>query len=202
METTFLRSSALITSIGSLFFLIAAFLPYTKVFIEPDPHQKMYIINNMKNMWNIGNVLFGLGSLITVLGLGMISFGFKNTPNASFSLIGIILMAIGAILWSWHVAERIISPDGFANGTNTPFLFVLYSVLTQFGLFLLGIFFLKTELANWLGWMFMIGSAGLFILIVIFKDMPPVVYYLITIIFSISLIVGPKLTSGSLSVPD
>ena len=74
-------------------------------------------------------------------------------------------------------------------GENTPYLFIVYSVLTQAGLVLIGIFFLKSDIVNWIGWMFIIGAAIFFVLMVIFKDMPPFVYYVLTLIASIVLFI-------------
>jgi hypothetical protein len=111
--------------------------------------------------------------------------GFIELKRTIIALSGLILMGTGALLWSWHITERFLDPEGFANGTNTPYLFLIYSVLTQAGLVLVGWFLLKTPLANWMGWMFILGSVLLFILMVIFKDMPPLSYYILTLVFSV-----------------
>ena len=92
-------------------------------------------------------------------------------------------------MWSWHVTERILDPQGFAYGTNTPYLFLIYSILTEIGLFLIGFYLLKTHVRDWVAWMFIIGAALLFILMFIFKDMPPFVYYVLTLVMSVALLV-------------
>jgi hypothetical protein len=56
---------------------------------------------------------------------------------------------------------------------------------------LIGFFLLRTPISNWLGWMFILTSSLLFILKVIFKDMPPFAYYIFTLVLSISLLSGP-----------
>ena len=190
METSLLKTAGFVIGPGSLLFIVAAFLPYSKVFVEHDPEKRMIIITEMKRMWNIANIFFSLGAIITVIGLTLIMLGFKEIINTRSLYLNIFLLSVGAVLWSWVVAERIISPEKFANGTNTPYLFAIYSILTQVGLFLFGFFLLKTTFVNWVGWMFMLGSGTLFILMVIFKDMPPVVYYLLTLTLSVVLIIG------------
>jgi hypothetical protein len=73
------------------------------------------------------------------------------------------------------------------KGINTTYIFLLYSLLTQVGLVLVGIILLRSGIANWVGWMFIIGSAAFFLLMVIFRDMPPFVYYVLTMIAAVTL---------------
>ena len=54
MEFTFQKTTALILGLGSPLFLVAAFLPYSRVFAEPDTGKKLAIIMEMKKMWTIG----------------------------------------------------------------------------------------------------------------------------------------------------
>jgi len=188
MQPSSLKTIAFIIGIGSLLFLVAAFLPYSKVFVEHDPEKRMAIITEMKRMWNIANIFFILGAIITVIGLTLFLFGFKEIVSTRLSYLNIILFIVGAALWSWVITERIISPEKFANGTNTPYLFVIYSILMQVGLFLFGFLLLKTNLVNWVSWMLMLGSSTIFILMIIFKDMPPFVYYLLTLTLAVVMI--------------
>lgn len=185
MNLSIQKNIAILLGIGSFLFLVAAFLPYSRVFAEPSPEKKLAIIMNMRKLWNIGQILFGLGAIITAVAFGFLSFGLREITGIVGSRIGFFLMLAGALLWSWHVTERMINPAAFTSGNNTPYLFVVYSVFTQVGLVLLGILFVNSSIANWVGWMFIIGSALFFVLMVIFKDMPPFVYYLISIIASV-----------------
>jgi hypothetical protein len=185
MEFTNQRTIALIIALGSLCFLIAAFLPVSKVYMEQSAEKKLEIMQNMKMQWDTGQVLFGLGSVITVIGLGILVLARREVSLVGLAYTGIGIMLIGSALWSWHVVERIVSPEGFASGNNTPYLFVIYSILTQFGLILLGIFLLNTEIKKWVGVMFIAGGAVLFLLMVVFKDMPPFAYYILTMIAAV-----------------
>lgn len=191
MELYSEKSVGYILTVGSLLFLVAAFMPISRVYVEPSPEQKIELIMASKIQWNISMVFFVLGSIITAVGLGL--FVFRSETSVRFLIpayIGSAIILIGALLWSWHVIERIISPEGFARGTNTPFLFVLYSILTQFGLILLGIFLLYSNYSNWVGKAMIAGISLLFILMLIFKDMPPFVYYIFTMILAVVLIVA------------
>lgn len=100
-------------------------------------------------------------------------------------------MAVGALLWSWHVYERAIDPTAFAAGELAIWPFVVYSLLTMAGLALIGVAFLQTELAAWVGWL-SIGAAALFLILgVIFRDMVPLVFYLVTLTAAIMVLRHP-----------
>jgi hypothetical protein len=176
--------------LGSILFLVAAFLPVSRVYVEPLAEKKIEIITAMKRMWNTGQILFGSGSIVTVIALGILSYGFRDSPSAKWSYLGVSLMAVGAVLWNWHVAERIIDPVAFANNTNTPYLFVMYSILTQAGMVFIGIMLLNSIVANWVGWTFIIGSVFFLLMLIIFKDVPPFVYYVLTMIAAVVLFFG------------
>ena len=187
METTLQKSTTIILGLGSLMFLVAAFLPVSRVFAEPDAGKKLAIILEMRRMWTIGQVLFGLGAMVTVLGLGLLSYGFRDIPAVRWAYLGTGVMFIGSLLWCWHLWERTIDPEAFANGLYARYLFTLYSLFTQLGLVLVGILLLKSCLADWVGWMFIIATGVIFVVMVIFKDMPPFVYYVLTLIASVVL---------------
>jgi hypothetical protein len=182
MESVFQKNVAILLGIGSILFIIAAFLPVSRVYVESAAEKKMEIINSMKSIWNISMTLFALGGLVTAVALGLQSYGLRSIQFAVYSHVGVALVFLGSILWGWHIIERLISPEGFANGTNTPYLFLVYSVLTQIGLALIGVLLIKSAIPHWIGWMFIIGSASLLILMIIFRDMPPFVYYVLTLI--------------------
>ena len=185
MESALQKTTALVLGLGSLLFLVAAFLPYSRIFAEPDTEKKLAIIMEMKKMWTIGQVLFGLGAVVTVIGLGLLSYRFRDLSVARWSHLGVLLMLIGSLLWCWHLWERTIDPESFVKGLQTPYLFVIYSILSQIGLALVGFLLLRSGIANWVGWMFIIGSGLFFLLMVIFKDMPPFVYYVLTMIAAV-----------------
>jgi len=185
MEASLQKTTSILLGLGSILFLIAAFLPYSRVFIESDPEKKLSIINSMPNLWNVGHVLFGSGAMLTAVALGLFSYGNRDLPGTTWAFAGVALILTGAVLWNWHVAERIIHPESFARGTHTPYLFLIYSIFTQIGLVFMGILLLNTVLPNWAGWMFISGGAVLFLLMLLFRDMPPFVYYMIMIVVSV-----------------
>jgi hypothetical protein len=173
---------------GSILFVIAAFLPISKVYMESNPENKLEIIQSMPKMWNIEQVMFIAGSIITAFSLFVVAIRIRSTGSFNIGLFASIIILIAAFLWSWHAFERILSPEGFVHGKSTPQLFIIYSILTQLGLALLGFAFLSTDLPAWIGWLFMVGGVLLFILMISTGDMPPFAYYLLTLILSLSLL--------------
>ena len=110
METSVQKINALLLGLGSLLFLVAAFLPYSRVFVEPVAEKRLEIMLGMRKMWNIGQLMFGIGSVLTVFALGIQSYGFREIAFARWSYLGILLMAAGAMMWCWHLTERMASP--------------------------------------------------------------------------------------------
>ena len=65
--------------------------------------------------------------------------------------------------------------------------FASYTLLTVTGFALFGAALLRTELPQWVGWL-LIGSMALFfVLFIILRDLPPLLYYLPTLTAGIML---------------
>jgi hypothetical protein len=174
-------------------FLAAAFLPYSRVFVESDPAKRMAIIRGAMFQWNLAHILFPLGALLTAAGLALMVHSFGEVLRLSWVWIGVAAVCTGALLWSWHCMERLRSPEAFTSGNITPYLFTLYTILTMAGFIILGIFLLRTDVPTWVGWMLAGATALLAVLAVVMRDMPPFVYYVLAIILAITLLSFVKL---------
>ena len=184
---TALKYPAMIALGGSILFLIAAFMPISKVYVETDAATRLQLIIDSRLQWNISQALFGLGALITAWGIGFVQYNLYSTPRLNLGWTSATAFALGAILWSIHVYLRMTAPEGWINGEflYIGHLFVIYSILTQLGLVLLGLKILNSDFSPWVGWMFAVGGGLFFLLMIVFKDMPPFVYYVLTSIASI-----------------
>jgi hypothetical protein len=76
---------------------------------------------------------------------------------------------------------RATDPQGWTAGLHPAWLFLSYTFLTQGGLLLLGLAWLNSALPRWPGWLMLGSTALLFIVTVITGDMPPFLYYLLTL---------------------
>jgi hypothetical protein len=185
MEFIFQKTSASVIILGSIFFLIGAFAPVSRVFAEPSAVRKLEIIMESRNAWTISQFFFAAGALITVIGIGLSGILFRAHPFSSTIYVSAAFLLVGAIFWIWHVYLRTVDPVAFTEGAIPVWLFVSYTFLTQAGLIMYGAAVLRTGIPEWVGWMMIVSMSLFFLLTIIFKDMPPFVYYIITLVTGI-----------------
>jgi hypothetical protein len=189
------RATALTIVAGSVLFLAAAFAPISRVFAVRDSARKLELILAAPNQWAVAQFLFALGSLVTVVGIGMLAYRMSGHGVAIYVRIAAAVMGLGALLWTWHVFLRAMDPALFAAGQVPVALFAGYSLLTIVGLALLGVALLQAGYQPWVAWLAM-GSAALFLVLgLAFGDMPPFVYYVVTLTIGIVLFrAAPEVT--------
>ena len=76
------------------------------------------------------------------------------------------------------------------NGTLPGWMFVLYSLLSMAGFLLVGTVLLRMGFSAWGGWLLIGGSLLFFLLYVVFRDMPPFVYYVLGLVLGVVLLRG------------
>jgi hypothetical protein len=181
------KASAVTIVVGSVLFLVAAFSPISRIFAMPDAAERLAIITGAPGQWVLAQLLFAIGSIVTVVGIGLLAVRSAGQDFTIYVTTSAVVMAVGALLWCWHVYLRAVEPARFTAGEIPVWLFAAYSVLTMAGLALLGTALLQTTLPTWVGRL-SIGSAALFlVLALVFGDMPPFVYYVITLIIGVLL---------------
>lgn len=182
MEFNLQKICAITIIVGSLLFLIAAFSPISRVFGESSAAVKLEIIMESLNQWKFSQFLFAAGTFVTAIGIGLTGILYRTQSISMIIYLSMVLLLIGVVFWTWHVYLRAVDPLAFTEGSIPAWLFVTYTFLTQAGLILFGVALLGMGLPDWTGWL-MIGSMVLFFLLtIIFKDMPPFVYYIITLV--------------------
>jgi len=185
MEFNLQKLCAITIIVGSLLFLIAAFSPVSRVFGETVAANKLEIIMESLNQWKITQFLFAAGAIATCIGVALTGMLFRDQAFSIVILVSVVLLFIGAIFWTWHVYLRAVDPLSFTEGSIPAWLFVVYTFSTQAGMIIFGVALLRMGLPEWSGWL-MIGSMVLFFLLtVIFRDMPPFVYYAITLVIGV-----------------
>jgi hypothetical protein len=180
--------------IGSILFLIAAFMPISlKVFPEPDEQKRLDVIQNDRTGWNISCVLFGAGSVIAVIGLGLFALHIQTVSDNNLlkliDYLAAIVAGIGALMWVIIVYNRIILPaESFTGNPNIKdWMFPVYTIFTQLAMIAIGVVLLQTGYPAWLGFGVMIVAALFLIGYLILKDMPPFTHYLIMLVIGIML---------------
>ncbi|MDP9439086.1 MAG: hypothetical protein M3P49_10115, partial [Actinomycetota bacterium] len=179
--------AAIILLVDSVLFVIAAFMPVSRVFVEPSPAAKLEIITSNRAAWSASQLLFGLGASIAAIGLGFVAYHLRGTPGAVWIHIGPAAVILGAVFWDGHVYLRAVDPEGSVEGRLIGWLFAAYALLTQFGLLAFGVAYLQAGYPAWLGGVTVGGAVIFFIVYLVFKDIPPFVYYILTFVAGIRL---------------
>jgi hypothetical protein len=182
------KSSIIVIILGSFLFLFAAFwVPTSRVFGEPEAAKRLEIILNNKISWDVVQGLFGAGAIITAIGMGLMAYSLQKLNYSWLLNIAALLLITGSLFWIWHLYLRAVDPYSFAYRLQPWWHFAVYTILTQIGIILVGYFLWQSPFPNWIGWMLMAGMTVLFLLTILFLDMPPFVYYLFLLIASMSL---------------
>lgn len=182
MEIGLQRVSAIVIFLGAVLFMIAAALPVSfRVFPEPSPVRKLESIEASPTTWSVAQVLFALGATLTVVGIALLAHHFRDRAIAWILQASVGLLLPGVLLWIWHCYGRAVDPTAFAAGSLPMWPVVLYFILTEAGLGVYGVALLRSGLPPWVGWMVIGSMALVFLLTLIYRDMVPAVYYLVTL---------------------
>lgn len=178
------RLAAWVLLIGSLIFLFAAFNPTSMaVFPAATPDARLAAIQRHQSLWVISQVAFGLGAVIAALGYVLLARALGDQAVATvLPRTASLGMLLGALLWGVNLVQRATDFAGFAQGTQPGWPFVVYSLLTIAGLAVWGWIYLQSGFPGWLGWATIGLAAVVLVLFVTLRDMPPFVYYVISLL--------------------
>jgi hypothetical protein len=189
------KSAGIVLIIGSVLFLIAAFMPISmRVFSSGDPQKQIEYVQKVRTGWLVSCILFGAGSVVAVIGLALFAIYVQSVSENTIVKLIIFLAtagtAFGALQWLAIIFKRIRFPvETFATSTNAnDWTFLIYTVLTQIALIVVGFVLLQTGFPAWSGWGTVILAALSLGAFLVFKDMPPFTHYLITLVIGIVLI--------------
>ncbi len=180
--------AAILLLVGSVLFLIGAFMPVSRVFMQPTPAAKLAIIAERPRAWTASQALFGLGAGIAAIGLALVASVLIDTPGAVWASSGVVAAILGAAFWVMHVYRRAVDPEGFVAGRHVRWLFPAYALLTQLGLLSFGVAFLLAGFPAWLVGVTLGGAVLFFVVFFVLRDIPPFVYYVLTLIAGIWLV--------------
>ena len=181
------RVAAIILLVGSVLFIIAAFMPVSQVYVVPSQAAKLEIITSNRTAWSASQVLFGLGASIAAIGLGFVAHHLRAAPGAVWAYIGLAAVILGAVLWDGLVYLRAVDPEGFVEGRLISWPLPVYTLLTQVGLIAFGVSYLRAGYPAWLGGITVGGAVVFFIVLFVLKDIPLFFYYVLTLIAGIRL---------------
>ena len=198
------RIGATVTIAGSGLFLVAAFLPISRVFPEPSPAKKLEIIEADPGQWLVAQVMFALGAVLTVIGIVLFAYSFRHEPFPWLGWTSAILLAVGVVPWVWGVSARAADPASFAEGLQPPWRNLMYFLLTEVGLGVFGAALLAARGPAWLGWLVMAAMAALAAVTLVFGDIAPFFFYAVTLLVGIVFLARrtPGRIPGGMTPPD
>lgn len=188
MDRDLNQIGATVIVVGSILFLVAAFLPVSyRVFPQPSPVQKLEAINADPGQWVTAQLLFALGTVVTVIGVGLYAYYVHREPYAPFAWGSVALLTVGAAPWLWQLYARTVDAASFTEGLFSIWPYLFYFLTTEAGLALFGVALLSSPLPSWVGGVVISTMVVLAILTVIFRDMPPFAFYVITLLTGVML---------------
>ena len=177
------------TGLGSLAFLVAAFLPISRVYAMPGAQGKLDLINRSPWAWRTSQALFATGAPMTAAGLGLTVLLADLPWHPLLRCLPLVLLGAGATLWVRHTHLRTITPDAWTAGSLPRWHFPAYTLLTIAGTAVTGLAFLDTG-PTWLALTLLIAPALFLIAFVAFRDLPPFLHYLPTLALAVEQIRG------------
>jgi hypothetical protein len=176
-----MKTTAFLILTGSVLFLAASFSPISRVHMEPTAAGRLAIITAEPAAWLIAQLLYSFGAFITAAGIGTAAFRLRSRVPSVLSYTVILAIAAGAIYFGAYVYFRWTNPQAWVQITPPYPSFLTYSFLTQAALLLFGIMLLIAGLPRWLGWLVTGSMLLLILLTLVFRDMPPFAYYLLSL---------------------
>jgi hypothetical protein len=180
-----LKTFSLLMILGSLVFLSASFSPTSQVYMEPSPAVRLALIQEARTLWNTVQFFYSAGALLSALAAIGIVFSLPRR-RLPFLLTTLGLLG-GAFFFSLYAIFRLTNPETWVLISPPHPLFLAYTLFTQAGLLVFGAVLLQAKITPRLGWVLVGSSILLFILTLIFRDMPPLAYYLLLLAAGIGL---------------
>ncbi len=174
--------------VGSLVFLVGAFVGVPRVFMEPDPEVRLQLIERRLTLWRMAQPMYWIGPVITCFGVAALVASSSDSARASWLAASFVLLLAGTVFWGLDVFPRMIYHREFALGELPGWPFVGYVWLTVLGLGALGVGLLAAGPPTWIAWLTLGSDVGFLLFYVSVRDIPPFFFYLLFVIVGVALI--------------
>jgi hypothetical protein len=169
---------------GSAIFLVGAAIGVSRVFIEPDPAEKLRMLEGRVTQWRVAQPLYAIGPMTVAIGVGFLAASSDTTGGKVCLALSCLALATGVLCWSRSLYLRFRYVRQFALGQLPGWSFAYYVWLTLVGLAALGIGQLLAAYPAWSGWLTLAGFVTFLVGYARYGDIPPFVFYLLLPIVS------------------
>jgi len=160
----------------------------SQIYTEKSNQVKLSLLASKPQRWILSQLVVILGGITTVAGSIFLFLLFSERQSALLLGIGLVGFALGHVFWIWQLVLRIVQPKLFANDELPGWLFKSYSILTLLALAGFGVAFWLQEINQILGAVIFLGALLVLGLFLKFDNMPPIVYYAMTLIIGLTLL--------------
>lgn len=197
------RLPGLLLILGLIVFVMAVMPAGTREFFEAeDDAEAIAAIENNEGAWQLSNLLFSLGGLLSAAGLVMLArrIGQASTdPTIQMISKATSAMAIlGVLIWVMLSIGRMVSSpeanvlESEAPSWYDPAWFVVYSILTLLAIIAVGYLLFRSGYPRLLGGFVFLFGILLLVSLIVSGDGVPLAYYFPTFILGIALLIWPE----------
>ena len=165
---------------GSFFFMVAAFLPVSRVYMQTTLESKLALIEKSPITWYFTQIVFSLSSIAVASGFLLKATHMASGTDQMMTYVAAGLMMIGSIAWSFHLFKRAKHPGKFIRKELSRLPFNIYTITTIIGMILIGVTLLNGDVNQGMAWLTIILNSAFLLGYAIYKDLPPFGYYVIT----------------------
>lgn len=195
--------AAAVMMAGSGTFLVGAFMPISRVYVESDPQRKLAILLADPGQWSVQQILMGAGAVALPAGVAMLARHWdtgiepdRREPAAGERLAqgAALAFTAGAGLLVVHLKARYGDPEAFALGQVPGWPFYGYTGLSLAGMAALGAGLLarprphadsgalQARDPSWPGWLNLSGAGVFAAGLVATGDLPPLLIYAVELV--------------------
>jgi hypothetical protein len=184
-----------IIQIAALLLILGTLLIYTgfgafppRIYTEKNTQEKLNLLSAQPRRWVLCQSLVILGGIATVAGAIFLLPLFRESQGVLLVRIGVMVFLLGHVFWIWNLGLRTVHPEEFARNEIPGWLFGAYSILILLGLTCFGAAFWLQGIHQVLGAGLFLGALMILGLFLKFKDMPPFLYYAMTLVIGLTLL--------------
>jgi hypothetical protein len=159
-----------------------------QIYTSSDIQERSHLLAAMPQRWVLSQSVVILGGLTTMVGSIFLIPHFNGSPGFLLAVLGVLGYVAGQLIWIWNLALRIVKPQKFAGNELPGWLYMTYSILTLSALAAFGAAFRLQGIFVVLGIAVFLAALLVLGLFLKYKDMPPIVYYAISLSMGLGLL--------------